>query len=260
MADLQHDIWLLALRNCLHVSPITSNIDRILDLGCGTGVWALAVATKYPNATILATDLSPPLSNTGSTLENVIFVKSDLENASDWRHLPLESFGFIHGRMLTSGIHDWPNLLKRCWEHLEPGGWLELSDVCHPFRADDPDADDPEKSDFIKWGYMAERCWATNGLDYRATTKHINRMADLGFETVHEKEVRWPLGGWAEDEREKEIGKMALINFTAFLDMAGVGILSQDPDILQQDAEALVDGATRDLLETCCQKRFYLTM
>ena len=161
--------------------------------------------------------------------------------------------------MLASGIHDWPKLLHQCWEFLEPGGWLELLDVSHPFRAGDPAADN-ETSPFVKWGLVAGECWAMNGLDYQATTKHVERLRDIGFTDVHEEERSWPLGEWPDTKHEQQIGALVLKNFSSFLAMAGVQIVSQHPNINAQEAKAMVDDAQRDLVENCCTKRFYLTM
>ena len=210
------------------------------------------MAKERPTTHITATDLTPPEITPPS---NVTILKTDAEKEWDFK----QNFGFIHGRMLTSGIHNWPALLSRCWDHLEPGGWLELLDVCHPFRAEDPAADDCS-SEFIKWGHLAEKCWAMNGLDYRTTTKHVERLRNLGFVDVHEEERTWPLGTWSESEHDRRIGELTLLNFSTFLARAGVVIISQGPGIMAQEAKDLVAGAQRDLKENCCTKRFYLTV
>ena len=251
-SDLQHQVWLLTLHGRLHTIPLPSNISSILDIGCGTGAWALAIAQEHPTTQITATDLTPP----NITLPpNVTILKLDAEKEWEFK----QKFGFIHGRMLTSGIHCWPALLSRCWNYLEPGGWLELLDVCHPFRAEDPTADNTS-SDFIRWGQVAEKCWAMNGLDYRATNKHVDRLRGLGFVDVHEEERKWPVGEWSESEHGRRIGALTLSNFSAFLAMAGVSIISQDPSIGTQEAKDLVAHAQRDLMKNCYAKRFYLTM
>lgn len=170
-----------------------------------------------------------------------------------------QKFDFIHARMLTSGIHDWPALLSRCWSNLETGGWVELLDVCHPFRAEDPSADSSSSS-FIRWGQIAERCWATNGLDYRATTKHVERLRGLGFVDIQEKELRWPIGEWSQTEQERQIGSLTLQNISSFLDAAGVSIITQDSDYSEQEAKLLVAKAQQDLQEHWKTKCFYLNM
>jgi methylase of polypeptide subunit release factors len=55
--DLEHHIFCL-LTGGLHLAPLTSP-QRILDLGTGTGLWAIDAADKYPTAEVIGTDLSP---------------------------------------------------------------------------------------------------------------------------------------------------------------------------------------------------------
>lgn len=201
---------------------------------------------------MIATDLTPPDITPPS---NVTILKADAEKEWEFE----KKFGFIHGRMLASGIHNWPKFLSHCWDNLEPGGWLELLDVSHPFRAEHSAADNGS-SDFIKWGQVAEACWAMNGLDYRATTKHAQRLRDLGFVNVSEEERRWPLGSWPENKHERHIGELTLRNFSTFLAKAGVVIISRDPRSSAREAQDLVAAAQSDLMENCGSKRFYLTV
>ena len=212
------------------------------------------MSQSYPEAQVIGIDLTPPQVFT-SQPSNLSLLEADAEKAWEFD----QTFDFIHGRMLTSGIHDWPTLLQRCWDHLRPEGWLELLDVCHPFRAEDSSADN-ETSAFIKWGHQAEKCWAINGLDYRASAHHFARLQHLSFADVGEVEVKWPLGGWSEFDHERRIGELMLKNFNAFLHKAGELILSQDPNLSMQQRKDLSASAQQDLNENCCAKRFFLTV
>lgn len=39
--DMHHHLATLLLKGKLHVAPISANPQRILDVGCGTGIWAI---------------------------------------------------------------------------------------------------------------------------------------------------------------------------------------------------------------------------
>jgi len=55
-----HHVYKLIIGGALLRAPITPNqAQRILDLGCGTGMWCIERADEQPNATIIGTDLSP---------------------------------------------------------------------------------------------------------------------------------------------------------------------------------------------------------
>ena len=46
--DLQHYKIALILDNRLHAAPISSTPQNILDLGSGSGIWAIDMADRYP--------------------------------------------------------------------------------------------------------------------------------------------------------------------------------------------------------------------
>jgi methylase of polypeptide subunit release factors len=57
--DMSHHVHLLEIGGKLHLAPIGKGVHRILDIGTGTGIWAIDMASEYLSAEIIGTDLSP---------------------------------------------------------------------------------------------------------------------------------------------------------------------------------------------------------
>lgn len=55
--DLDHHTWKLSLDGKHYLAPVNEP-KKVLDLGCGTGIWAIEVADENPGARIVGTDLS----------------------------------------------------------------------------------------------------------------------------------------------------------------------------------------------------------
>lgn len=56
--DLSHRMFNITIGDKLYLAPI-SKPTRILDVGTGTGIWAIEMGDDFPDAEILGTDLSP---------------------------------------------------------------------------------------------------------------------------------------------------------------------------------------------------------
>lgn len=56
--DLDHHTWKLMLEGKQYLAPV-KDPKSVLDLGTGTGLWAIEVADELADARIIGTDLSP---------------------------------------------------------------------------------------------------------------------------------------------------------------------------------------------------------
>ena len=56
--DFTHAEMMLVLDNNLYLAPLRSP-QRVIDLGTGTGLWAIDFADAYPEAQVIGNDLSP---------------------------------------------------------------------------------------------------------------------------------------------------------------------------------------------------------
>ncbi|KAE9579747.1 hypothetical protein CGMCC3_g4315 [Colletotrichum fructicola] len=115
--DMEFQIWMISLDDRLGVAPPclgSSKPTRVLDIGTGTGIWAMHFGDEHPEAEVIGTDLSPI--QPGFVPPNVKFEIDDLED--EWTYsLP---FDYIHSRVMTSSIGDWSVYLRKCYENLKP--------------------------------------------------------------------------------------------------------------------------------------------
>ncbi|PBP23462.1 methyltransferase domain-containing protein [Diplocarpon rosae] len=109
--DMKHAMMVNLLGGRLHFAPIGENPQNILDMGTGTGIWAIEMGDLYPGANILGVDLSPIQPEWVPA--NVKFMVDDVE--SPWLKPP-NYFEYIHARHTVMAIRNWPLLMKRALE------------------------------------------------------------------------------------------------------------------------------------------------
>jgi len=56
--DLQHHLFRLTFGNRLYFSPV-KELKHALDIGAGTGLWAVELADAHPECEVIGIDLSP---------------------------------------------------------------------------------------------------------------------------------------------------------------------------------------------------------
>ena len=98
--DLHHHVFRLTLGGQLTRAPIPSDTQRALDMGTGTGIWAIDFADEYSSAMVIGNDLSPIQPAWVPT--NCKFIIDDIE--SDWVYRPDEPFDYIHGSSVVDSF------------------------------------------------------------------------------------------------------------------------------------------------------------
>jgi ubiquinone/menaquinone biosynthesis C-methylase UbiE len=103
-----------------------SGIERVLDIGCGPGGWALGLSAAYPQIEVLGIDISPQMiayaQMQASTrrLDNVQFRVMDMLEPFDF---PDNSFDLVNARLVAFlPTTAWPTYLQQCRRIIRPGG------------------------------------------------------------------------------------------------------------------------------------------
>lgn len=202
--DMQHAMHTLLLDNKLFWAPIGPP-QAVLDLGTGTGIWAIDFADLYPEAQVVGTDLSaiqptwvPP---------NCRFEIDDAER--DWTFDP-DTFDFIHNRNFICAIRDWPRLIRQTFKHVKPGGWVEWHQKHPQFYSDDETL--AEDNPIAIWGQHFFAAGEKFGTPPHSCRNLKQWMTDVGFVDVEEHIVKLPVGPWPKDKRLKNIGLFEMVN------------------------------------------------
>ena len=98
-------------QNRLFLAPLKKeNVKRVLDVGTGTGIWAIDFAEEFPDAQVIGTDISAIQPT--SVPYNLAWLIDDCET-SDWDYG--FSFDYVHIRTLFGSIKDWPALYEKAY-------------------------------------------------------------------------------------------------------------------------------------------------
>ncbi|OHE98946.1 hypothetical protein CORC01_05842 [Colletotrichum orchidophilum] len=259
--DLQHNVFLLTFDNRLGLAPPCQKgavvPGRVLDIGTGTGIWAIDFGDEHPEAEVLGIDLSP--SQPTFLPPNVDFEIDDLEE--DW--VFDEPFDYIHSRLMTSSIADWKEYLQKCYElsplphylpiNLAPGGYLELQEVDVGPSCDDGTLDHTTSA-LARYCALLYDASVKLGRPYQEIPKlaDLMRDAEVGFVDVEVKVFKWPTNGWpAADSddggRLRELGVWSGENIVAGLEALAMAPFTRAHGWSKEDVDAFLVDVKREM-------------
>ncbi|KAH8692925.1 putative methyltransferase [Talaromyces proteolyticus] len=239
--DFLHHIHNMTFGGRLFLAPIGDNPQRVLDVGTGTGIWAINFADTYPSAEVIGIDLSgiqphwvPP---------NLHFQIDDIE--AEWTFPHSQPFDFIKIRSMAGSIANWEVLLQQAYDHMAPGAWIEVQDFEAWASTDDNSL--PDDSNYAEFQRLLDEASTKFGRKMNIAPHHKKAIIDAGFENVVADVKKVPLSPWAKDPKLKELGRYMQVQMLDAVEAYALALLSR---VLGWDAirvHALLAGVRKDL-------------
>ncbi|KAI9798954.1 MAG: hypothetical protein M1833_004307 [Piccolia ochrophora] len=238
-ADLQHHLFTLTLDNKLHLAPVKGKAQNVLDIGTGTGIWAIDYADEHPSAQVVGTDLSP--TQPSFVPPNLRFVIDDAEEEWAFSH----KFDFVHCRMMVGSFKDWFGFIKRCNRNLEPDGWLEIQDLTNGLRCDDGSL--TKDSALYKWDQLMMQGANNLGRPVDVGPQYVSMMEEAGFVDVQCVMHKWPQNPWPKARKVKELGMWSQQNVEDGLQGLSLAILTRGLGWTAQEVEVFLVDVRKDI-------------
>lgn len=146
--------------------------------------------------------------------------------------------------MLLGSIRDWPDLYRKSFRHLRPGGCIEQVEIEWIFRSDDNTL--PPDSPLVIWGNTFRHAMQT----YRQPIDIFDTRAELhaaGFTNITESVVKLPINPWSNERFEQEIGRWFNLGLTHGLEALTLAPFIRVEGWQKHQVDRLVDDLKREI-------------
>ncbi|KAH6637237.1 S-adenosyl-L-methionine-dependent methyltransferase [Chaetomium tenue] len=200
--DIIHHGLTLVTDGDLYRAPLEmTKVKRVLDIGTGTGIWAIDFADAHPGVEVIGTDISPI--QPGWVPPNLQF---EMEDATQPWTFAAESFDFVHIRYMFGSVADWDALFAEAYRVLRPGGYIETFEADARMYA--PDGTVLEGSPLDQWGKVFREGGKKFGRTFMVVGEDLQRkgLEAAGFVDLVQQDFKAPITAWAADKKNQEIG------------------------------------------------------
>lgn len=127
--------------------------------------------------------------------------------------------------------------------HCKPGGWIDIAEYEMDIFCDDgtlsPDCE-------LKQFYTLVAQAATiTGREFNSSANLLPILEKVGFVNVHQQMVKMPLGPWAADKKQKEVGAYLLLSTETGFEAFGIKLFTQVLGMGVDEAGALINAAQK---------------
>ncbi|KAI1914483.1 hypothetical protein LOZ53_001615 [Ophidiomyces ophidiicola] len=211
----------------LHLAPIGSNPQRVLDIGTGSGAWAINFADKYPSAEVV---------HLSSLIQSVSFRRLSCPQVIGNDLSPTQPDDVPPNvRFIVDDVEE-------DWDCLRPGGWLEVQDFDSRIHS----ADGSIRGTCLEhWDNSTMEAFARLGFWTRVDPQFGTLLHDVGFTNIQMKRFSIPLGNWHENKRSQQLGELNAKQLTEVLEAASLAVLTRS-GWTEQAVYAMCAGARND--------------
>ncbi len=170
-----------------YLAPLRPDTKTILDVGSGTGIWALDMAQQFPQAHILGVDIA--FTSLPHVLpDTCLFCRADVLQGLPF---PTHQFDFTHQRLLVLAIPTsrWLDVVRELVRVTRPQGWIELLEAGTTVQNAGPATER-----LLTW--LRETSQAS-GIEFSMVTQLGDLLKQAGCQTVEAQDIPVPLGLWA---------------------------------------------------------------
>ncbi|KAF9556693.1 S-adenosyl-L-methionine-dependent methyltransferase [Agrocybe pediades] len=174
---------------------------KVLELGSGSGAWAIQAAREFPDAEVLAVDLNPLPTRSKPLPPNLTFQKVDLTETLPFEK---ETFDIVHARFVMMHLAHGHEVFRKCFDLVRPGGWLVVEEPDLGAMADGGKALPPKAAEFLQ---QFIKIMHSRNAD-PTVGKYMEQMlkdSEL-FDVVNIKKLCLPYSQKSNDPNENAIG------------------------------------------------------
>lgn len=247
----QHWILTQVKGGSLHRAPIPDKAGlKVLDVGCGSGIWPIQMAEDYPKAMVIGMDVSPIQPKNKPA--NVEWITQDMED--EWPY-PESYFDLIHLSLVHGCVADWGKMMQKITKHLAPGGWVEHQEfsLCRQYMVDENNKPIPmseklgELPAFFRWNRLMEQAGANRGRQLQLGPHLATFQKQAGLQHVTETVFPHKWGTWPSDPKERELGARTMLSTMSGIEGFTTVMFTKALGWSLEDTQAFIADTKRDM-------------
>ncbi|KAH7377177.1 S-adenosyl-L-methionine-dependent methyltransferase [Plectosphaerella cucumerina] len=176
---------------------------RVLDLGTGTGIWAIQVSDMLwksleDHALVHGLDMS--LMQPQLIPYSVSFTQGDIEGSWPLQH----GYDLIHIQSMLGAVRHWKGVYEKAFSFLQDDGHLQHIEIEWKFFAEN--GSPMRESALTTWSDSLHRAMRKAGLPLDIDRRTTSLLEAVGFADVTESVIQLPVNPWDNQDIKTGLG------------------------------------------------------